>query len=77
MPSVLFDAIAIVLSEESAKALSQESAAVDFVRDAFGHLKAIAADEGAQALLKAANIGTDAGLLSAKDEQAFIAAAKT
>ena len=56
-PSVLFDAVAIILSDEGAQALSRESAAVDFVRDAFGHLKAIAADKGAQALLKAANIG--------------------
>jgi catalase len=76
-PSVLFDAVAIVLSDESAKALSLESAAVDFVRDAFGHLKAIAADKGAQALLKTANIGHDAGVVSAHDETVFIAAAKT
>jgi catalase len=76
-PSVLFDAVAIVLSEESAKALSLESAAVDFVRDAFGHLKAIAADEGSKTLLKVANIRNDAGVVSANDETAFIAAAKT
>jgi catalase len=76
-PSVLFDAVALVLSDEGAKALSVESAAVEFVRDAFGHLKAIAADEGAKALLKAANIGHDAGVLSAEDETAFITAAKT
>ena len=76
-PSVLFDAVAIVLSDEGAKALSLESAAIDFVRDAFGHLKAIAADKGAQALLKTANIGHDAGVVSANDVTAFIAAAKT
>jgi catalase len=76
-PSVLFDAVAIVLSDEGAKALSLESAAVDFVRDAFGHLKAIAADKGAQSLLKTAKIGHDAGVVSANDETAFIAAAKT
>ena len=58
-PSVLFDAVAIILSDEGAQALSRDSAAVDFVRDAFGHLKAIAADKGAQALLKAASIGHD------------------
>ena len=45
-PSVLFDAVAVILSDEGAKALSVESAAIDFVRDAFGHLKAIAADKG-------------------------------
>src|SRR3984885_5013144 len=77
MPSVLFDAVAIILSEEGAKALSLESAAIDFVRDAFGHLKAIAADEGAQTLLKVANVRNDAGVVSANDETAFIAAAKT
>jgi hypothetical protein len=47
------------LSDEGAKALSMESAAIDFVRDAFGHLKAIAADKGGQMLLKAANVGKD------------------
>jgi catalase len=77
MPSVLFDAVAIVLSDEGAKALSLESAAIDFVRDAFGHLKAIAADEGAKSLLKAANIGKDGGVVSANEENAFITAAKT
>jgi catalase len=76
-PSVLFDAVAIVLSHEGAKALSLESAAIDFVRDAFGHLKAIAADQGAKALLKTANIRDDVGVVSANDENAFIAAAKT
>jgi catalase len=35
-PSVLFDAVAVILSDEGATALSMESAAVDFVRDAFG-----------------------------------------
>ncbi len=77
MPSVLFDAVAVILSEGGAKALSLESAAVDFVRDAFGHLKAIAADEGAKLLLKAANIGKDGGVVSASEENAFITAAKT
>jgi catalase len=76
-PSVLFDAVAVILSDEGAKALSRESAAIDFVRDAFGHLKAIAADKGGQALLKIANIGQDAGVVDASDKGAFIAAAKT
>jgi catalase len=76
-PSVLFDAIAIILSDEGAKALSLESAAVDFVRDAFGHLKAIAADKGAQELLKTANIGHDTSVVSANGVSVFLAAAKT
>ncbi len=76
-PSVLFDAVAIILSSEGAKALSLESAAVDFARDAFAHLKAIAADKGGQVLLKIANVGQDAGVVDTNNETAFIAAAKT
>ncbi len=76
-PSVLFDAVAVILSDQGAKALSKESAAIDFVRDAFGHLKAIAVDKGGQALLKIANVGHDAGVIDAHDKDAFLAAAKT
>jgi catalase len=76
-PSVLFDAVAVILSDKGAKALSKEGAAIDFVRDAFGHLKAIAVDKGGQALLDAANVGSDAGVVDVKDRTAFIAAAKT
>jgi len=76
-PSVLFDAVAVILSDEGAKALSMESAAIDFVRDAFGYLKAIAVDKGGQALLKIANVGQDAGVVDTNDKDAFITAAKT
>ncbi len=76
-PSVLFDAVAVLLADTSASALATESAAIDFVRDAFGHLKAIAVDKGGQALLEAANVGRDAGVVNAGEVTAFIAAAKT
>jgi catalase len=76
-PSVLFDAVAVILSDEGAKALSMESAAIDFVRDAFAHLKAIAVDKGGQTLLRIAHVGQDAGVVDANDKEAFIAAAKT
>jgi catalase len=76
-PSVLFDAVAVILSDEGAKALSTEGAAIDFVRDAFGHLKAIAVDKGGRALLKTANVGQDAGVVDTNDTGAFIGAAKT
>jgi catalase len=76
-PSVLFDAVAVILSGEGAKALSMESAAIDFVRDAFGHLKAIAVDKGGQVLLKIANVGQDAGVVDTNDKDAFITVAKT
>ena len=75
--SVIFDAVAVVLSDASAKKLAKEGAAVDFVHDAFGHLKAIAADEGAGALLDAAGVIPDEGVLDTADPKAFITAAKT
>jgi catalase len=76
-PSVIFDAIAVILSDEGAGSLAKESAAIEFVRDAFGHLKAIAADEGGRALLKSANVGQDNGTVDASDVDAFISAAST
>jgi len=76
-PSVLFDAVAVILSDEGARALAQESAAVDFVRDAFGHLKAIAVDRGGKALLKIAGVGEDPGIVDSGNLEAFVKAAKT
>jgi catalase len=76
-PSVLFDAVAVVLSDDGAKTLALESAAIDFVRDAFGHLKAIGADRGGHVLLRSANVARDAGVVDVGDVEAFIAAAKT
>ena len=76
-PSVVFDAVALVLSDEAGKRLASEAAAVDFVRDAFGHLKAIAADAGAQAVLKAAGVVKDAGIVDARDAKGFVKVART
>jgi len=76
-PSIVFDAVAVVLSPEAGKQLAKDSAAVGFVSDAWAHLKAIAWDEGAQPLLKAANVGRDAGVVEASDGKGFIAAART
>jgi len=76
-PSVLFDAIAIILSVQGAKALSEEAAAIDFVRDAFGHLKTIAIDKGGSVLLKIAQIAQDSGIVDAVEIDSFIESAKT
>ncbi len=76
-PSMVFDAVAVVLSESGAAAFAKEGAAIDFVRNAFGHLKAIAIDAGGQALLQAAGVVPDAGVIAAHDVAAFIEAAKT
>lgn len=76
-PSMIFDAIAVVLSVDGATALSKEGAAIDFVRNAFGHLKAIAIDAGGQKLLQAAGITPDSAVVAAHDTAAFITCAKT
>jgi catalase len=61
-PSVLFDAVALVLAEEDARKLARDSAAVAFVMDAFAHLKAIGHNAGAQPLLDRAGVEPDEGV---------------
>ncbi len=73
-PSQLFDAVALVLSTDGAAILSKDSAALDFVANAFVHLKAIGASEGAQSLLDKARVEPDAGITGLNAD--FIAAAK-
>ena len=63
-PSVLFDAVALILAPEAAAKLCKEGAAVQFVMDAFGHVKTIGHDPGAQALLDKAGVEPDAGVVS-------------
>jgi catalase len=63
-PSVLFDAVALVLAPEAAAKLSKDGAAVGFVMDAFGHVKTIGHDGGAKALLDRAGVEPDAGVVS-------------
>lgn len=77
-PSVLFDAVALVLSAEGCAELLGESAAVDFASNAFVHLKAIGFTAEAQPLLEKANVVPDAGIVDlAAGADAFIAPART
>ncbi len=74
-PSVLYDAVAIIVSPKGAEQLVKEAAARDFVADAFAHCKFIAHVEAAQPLLDKAGVETDEGLIplkSADDISAFI-----
>ncbi|MBM3927864.1 MAG: catalase HPII, partial [Sphingomonadales bacterium] len=73
-PSQIFDAVAIVVSDEGCAALKKEAAAVQFVMDAFGHLKAIGATAAAKPLLDKAGVEPDAGVTGLDD--AFVSAAK-
>ncbi len=68
-PSVLFDAVALVLSEEGAERLTGEAAARDFVADAFAHCKFIAFTSGALPLLQKAGVDPEAdeGLIALDD----------
>ena len=79
-PSIFFDAVVIAASEAGTAMLESEAAAIDWVRDAFGHLKVIGIVPTATSLLEVAGIGPDAGIVTldggAKGITAFIAAAK-
>jgi catalase len=67
-PSVLCDAIALVLDEAQAELLSHDTAAVQFVSDAFAHLKAIGHTDGAKALLERAGVVRDSGITGLGDD---------
>jgi catalase len=76
-PSVLYDAVAVLLSPEGAAMLAKDAPSNDFVRDAFAHCKFIAYSEVAVPFLEAAGIASklDDGCLalaSKKDAAAFV-----
>jgi catalase len=73
-PSVMVDAIALLLSSEATALLLKESAAVQFVMDAFGHLKAIGHTPATKPLLDKAGVEPDAGVVGLGND--FIEAAK-
>jgi catalase len=79
-PSVLYDAVALLPSEEGAKLLAKEPAARDFIADAFAHMKFIGYVEAAAALFKNAGVPErrDEGfiLLEGSDCSIFIAACR-
>ncbi len=58
-PSVLYDAVAIIVSSEGGEMLSDEKTAKDFVSDAFAHCKFIAYTVHAMPLLEKAGIASD------------------
>ena len=55
-PSVLYDAVALVLSEDGASLLARDAVTRDFVADAFGHCKFIGYNAAAVPLLRKAGI---------------------
>jgi catalase len=79
-PSVLYDAVALILSADGGARLARDGAARDFVADAFGHLKFIGFTQEAAPLLAKAGIAeTDMDealvpLAKASDAKAFVTA---
>jgi catalase len=71
-PSQIFDAVALILSDDACAALLKEGAAVEWVMNAFGHLKAIGASDAAQPLLDKAGVEPDEGITTL--DAAFIKA---
>ena len=59
-PSVLFDAVAVLLSETGGERLAKEAAARDFVADAFAHCKFIGFTANAAPLFLKAGVEPDA-----------------
>ncbi|WP_372782533.1 catalase [Phenylobacterium sp.] len=77
-PSVIFDAVALVLSADGCAQLLAESAAIDFVHNAFVHLKAIGFTAEAQPLLDEAGVAPDAGIVDlGAGAEAFLPPART
>ena len=81
-PSVLFDAVAILVSEDGAAELAADAAAKDFVTDAFAHCKFIAYSVKAASIFEAVGIAGDLDeacvlLTKAGDAAPFIKACRT
>jgi len=78
-PSIFFDAVVVAPSPDGATALEHDAAAIDWLRDAFGHLKVIGAVDAARPLLDRAGVKPDKGVVALrgpKDVAAFVSAAK-
>ncbi|MDP1642687.1 MAG: catalase [Phenylobacterium sp.] len=80
-PSVLYDAVAVLVSEEGAAILSKDKTAKDFVNDAFAHCKFIAHTSAAEVLFAKAGVADDmdegfVSLSSAKDATTFVEACR-
>ncbi len=71
-PSVFFDAVARLQTADAGARLAKGAAAVDWVRDAFGHLEAIAHDAGGAQVLRSAGVMPDEAVVDATKRDEFI-----
>ena len=78
-PSVLFDTVVLAVSEPGVEAMKRQAAAMNFIRDAYAHLKIIGFVMDARPLLDMAGVNTDDGILEVDTSDgttAYIEAAK-
>ena len=80
-PSILFDGVFLLTSESGASELREEAAAIDWVRDAFGHLKVIGFNGPSASILDKAGLTGmfDEGVIKFEDVkgiQTYLTAAK-
>lgn len=78
-PSIMFDTVVLLLSADGAQDLATLSSGVDWVSNAFAHLKIIGHTAEAQPLLDAAGVRADDGVIPLANDKAvknYIAAAK-
>ncbi len=78
-PSIFFDAVAILASEAGAEDLVMQAGAIDWIANAFAHLKVIGHTASARVLLDRAGARADDGLIplaNRKSVGTFVARAK-
>ena len=78
-PSVLYDAVAVLPSETAVTPLLKQAPALQFVMDAFAHLKFILYSPAAMALFEKANLAAmlDEGCVEASGSKSAAAFVKT
>jgi catalase len=70
-PSVLYDAVVLLVSEKGAALLAKDAPTKDFISDAFAHCKFIGFSAATKLLFQAAGLGdkADDGFIALKDER--------
>ncbi len=69
-PSVLYDAVAVIVSDEGARKLRKDAPSRHFMADAFAHCKFIAFNTSALPLLEEAGVELDDGRLNLSESGA-------
>ena len=68
-PSVLYDAVVLLVSKQGAALLAEDKPTKDFISDAHAHCRYIAHSAAGDALLQAAGVTPDGGFITLKDSK--------